>query len=98
MLPVWTAWIAVPVALIGLVGPFAVKADSVRSLRKAGSPWSLASRSARGYSPSPWRPGDRRALPHREVSIPIRRFLAVVSGSAGAYPQLGSRHIQSFGS
>ena len=28
MLPVWTAWIAVPVALIGFVGPFAVKAGT----------------------------------------------------------------------
>ena len=27
-LPVWTAWIAFPVALIGLVGPFAVKAGT----------------------------------------------------------------------
>ena len=27
-LPPWTAWIAVPVALIGLVGPFAVKAGT----------------------------------------------------------------------
>ena len=28
VLPVWTAWIGVPVALIGLVGPFAVKAGT----------------------------------------------------------------------
>ena len=28
MLPVWTAWIAIPVALIGFVGPFAVKAGT----------------------------------------------------------------------
>ena len=28
MLPVWTAWVAVPVALIGFVGPFAVKAGT----------------------------------------------------------------------
>ena len=28
VLPLWTAWIAVPVALIGLVGPFAVKAGT----------------------------------------------------------------------
>ena len=28
MLPLWTAWIAVPVALIGFVGPFAVKAGT----------------------------------------------------------------------
>ena len=28
VLPVWTAWIGIPVALIGFVGPFAVKAGS----------------------------------------------------------------------
>ena len=28
VLPIWTAWIGVPVALIGLVGPFAVKAGT----------------------------------------------------------------------
>ena len=28
LLPVWTAWIGIPVALIGLVGPFAVKAGT----------------------------------------------------------------------
>ena len=28
VLPLWTAWMAVPVALIGLVGPFAVKAGT----------------------------------------------------------------------
>ena len=28
VLPVWTAWIGVPVALIGFVGPFAVKAGT----------------------------------------------------------------------
>ena len=28
VLPLWTAWIAVPVALIGFVGPFAVKAGT----------------------------------------------------------------------
>ena len=28
VLPVWTAWVGVPVALIGLVGPFAVKAGA----------------------------------------------------------------------
>ena len=28
VLPLWTAWFAVPVALIGLVGPFAVKAGT----------------------------------------------------------------------
>ena len=28
MLPLWTAWIGVPVALIGFVGPFAVQAGT----------------------------------------------------------------------
>ena len=31
-LPVWTAWLGVPVALIGFVGPFAVKAGTGRVL------------------------------------------------------------------
>ena len=52
VLPLWTAWIGVPVGLISFVGPFAVEAGTGPFSHRAGSPWSSASLSLHGCSPS----------------------------------------------
>lgn len=90
VLPLWTAWIGAPLALISLVGPLAVRRGPVRSLRKAGLLWSSASVSLCGYWPSRWRHGVRPGSSEESRPATDRAPSALNLRRARARAQIGT--------
>lgn len=65
----WMAWMGVPVALINLVGVFAVKARTGAPSPHGWFALVVGGSFACGLSPFPWRPGDRPALEQEQGGV-----------------------------